>query len=111
MNTIRSTWLGWGTLCVAGGSAYVFAKRSINADRTARDEESVRRKTQLAAMESEYKRKASSPPPPTSSSRDADANSSSTDANAAATPSPSSQRSPKTRPTNPENSTSNSTAS
>jgi len=38
MNTIKSTWIGWGVLCVAGGGAYYFAKRSINADRAARFE-------------------------------------------------------------------------
>ncbi|KAH9882672.1 hypothetical protein J1614_000908 [Plenodomus biglobosus] len=33
MNTIKSVYYGWATLIVAGGGAYYFAKRSINADR------------------------------------------------------------------------------
>jgi len=44
MNTIRSTWIGWGVLCVAGGGAYYFAKRSINADRQARFEAEQQKK-------------------------------------------------------------------
>ncbi|KAJ9640067.1 hypothetical protein H2199_006301 [Coniosporium tulheliwenetii] len=36
MNTIRSVWYGWGVLIVAGGGAYYFAKKSINADRAER---------------------------------------------------------------------------
>ncbi|GKZ19676.1 hypothetical protein AbraIFM66951_003700 [Aspergillus brasiliensis] len=56
MNTIRSTWIGWGTLCVAGGGAYYFAKKSINADRQSRFEAEVKRKAQMAAMEAEHRR-------------------------------------------------------
>src|SRR5579859_7841962 len=33
MNTVRSVWLGWGTLMVAGATAYYFAKKDINAHR------------------------------------------------------------------------------
>jgi len=51
MNTIRSTWIGWGTLCVAGGGAYYFAKRSINADRAARHEADMKRRRVQEAME------------------------------------------------------------
>ncbi|KAJ5099649.1 hypothetical protein N7532_006650 [Penicillium argentinense] len=58
MNTIRSTWVGWGTLCVAGGGAYYFAKQSINADRQARFEAEMKRKAQLKAMENDHKRQA-----------------------------------------------------
>ncbi|KAL1974805.1 hypothetical protein VTN31DRAFT_5009 [Thermomyces dupontii] len=58
MNTIRSTWIGWGALCVAGGGAYYFAKKSINEDRAARYEAEMRRKSQMAAMEAEDRRKA-----------------------------------------------------
>ncbi|KAI0598172.1 hypothetical protein F4775DRAFT_592683 [Biscogniauxia sp. FL1348] len=47
MNTAKSFWFGWGSLCLAGAGAYVFAKRSINADRAARLEE-TRRKKQMA---------------------------------------------------------------
>ncbi|KAL1970805.1 hypothetical protein VTN77DRAFT_2639 [Rasamsonia byssochlamydoides] len=56
MNTIRSTWIGWGALCVAGGGAYYFAKKSVNADRAARYEADMRRKAQLAAAEAEHRR-------------------------------------------------------
>ncbi|KAL4864192.1 hypothetical protein BDV12DRAFT_176540 [Aspergillus spectabilis] len=59
MNTIRSTWIGWGTLCVAGGGAYYFAKKSINADRASRFEAEIKRKAQLAAMEAEDRRQTS----------------------------------------------------
>ncbi|RPA86351.1 hypothetical protein BJ508DRAFT_411511 [Ascobolus immersus RN42] len=33
MNNPKSFWLGWGSLIVAGGGAYFFAKRQIDADR------------------------------------------------------------------------------
>ncbi|KAL6876044.1 hypothetical protein HDV57DRAFT_149832 [Trichoderma longibrachiatum] len=36
MNTVKSFWLGWGSLCVAGAGAYVFAKQQIRADRQAK---------------------------------------------------------------------------
>ncbi|OQE35389.1 hypothetical protein PENCOP_c013G00197 [Penicillium coprophilum] len=62
MNTIRSTWFGWGTLCLAGGGAYYFAKQSINADRQARFEAEVKRKAQMKRMEDEHKRQAHVPP-------------------------------------------------
>ncbi|PYI12248.1 hypothetical protein BO78DRAFT_301930, partial [Aspergillus sclerotiicarbonarius CBS 121057] len=48
--------IGWGTLCVAGGGAYYFAKKSINADRANRYEAEVKRKAHLAAMEAEHRR-------------------------------------------------------
>jgi len=51
MNTIRSTWFGWGTLCVAGGGAYFFAKRSINADRAARHSAQSEQQTRLRRLE------------------------------------------------------------
>ncbi|CAF9922919.1 MAG: hypothetical protein HETSPECPRED_005188 [Heterodermia speciosa] len=44
MNTIRSTWYGWGALICAGGGAYFLAKRSINADKKARHEEDMQRR-------------------------------------------------------------------
>ncbi|KAI0021880.1 hypothetical protein F4780DRAFT_253488 [Xylariomycetidae sp. FL0641] len=47
MNTVRSFWLGWGSLCVAGGGAYYFAKRQINADRASRLEETQRKKQRM----------------------------------------------------------------
>ena len=42
MNTVRSVWLGWGTLMVAGGTAYYFAKRDINAHRREQELEGKR---------------------------------------------------------------------
>ncbi|CAJ2508122.1 Uu.00g093080.m01.CDS01 [Anthostomella pinea] len=51
MNTVKSFWLGWGSLCVAGGGAYYFAKKSINADRAARFEESQRKKRMVDSLE------------------------------------------------------------
>ncbi|KAI0124251.1 hypothetical protein BJ170DRAFT_638644 [Xylariales sp. AK1849] len=51
MNTVRSFWLGWGSLCVAGGGAYYFAKRQINADRAARLEDSRRKKRMVDSLE------------------------------------------------------------
>ncbi|EKV10896.1 hypothetical protein Pdw03_7432 [Penicillium digitatum] len=65
MNTIRSTWMGWGTLCLAGGGAYYFAKQSINADRQSRFEAEVKRKAQMKKMENEHKRQAQLASPPT----------------------------------------------
>ncbi|KAJ5165512.1 uncharacterized protein N7500_007342 [Penicillium coprophilum] len=63
MNTIRSTCrVGWGTLCLAGGGAYYFAKKSINADRQARFEAEVKRKAQMKRMEDEHKRQVHLPP-------------------------------------------------
>jgi len=38
MNTVKSVYYGWAALIVAGGGAYVFAKRSINAERAAKAE-------------------------------------------------------------------------
>jgi hypothetical protein len=59
--------VGWGTLCVAGGGAYYFAKQSINADRAARFEAEIKRKAQLKAQEAEHRREAisTSTPSPT----------------------------------------------
>ncbi|KAL1896522.1 hypothetical protein Sste5346_004556 [Sporothrix stenoceras] len=51
MNTVKSFWLGWGSLCVAGGAAYYFAKKSINADRQARLHEQRRKKSVLESLE------------------------------------------------------------
>ncbi|EPS39922.1 hypothetical protein H072_6306 [Dactylellina haptotyla CBS 200.50] len=33
MNTVKSFWIGWGSLIVGGGAAYYFAKQSIDAER------------------------------------------------------------------------------
>ncbi|KAL2135401.1 hypothetical protein VTI74DRAFT_8634 [Chaetomium olivicolor] len=51
MNTVRSFWLGWGSLCVAGGTAYYFAKQSINADRQSRLEEQRKKKYMAESLE------------------------------------------------------------
>ncbi|KAE8407225.1 hypothetical protein BDV37DRAFT_241262 [Aspergillus pseudonomiae] len=58
MNTIRSTWIGWGTLCAAGGGAYYLANKSITADREARQDNAMRHKAKMAAMEAEYRQAA-----------------------------------------------------
>ncbi|KAL7922496.1 hypothetical protein ACQKWADRAFT_80889 [Trichoderma austrokoningii] len=36
MNSVRSFWLGWGSLFVAGGGAYYFAKQNIKEQRAAK---------------------------------------------------------------------------
>lgn len=51
---------------LAGGGAYYFAKKSINADRASRHEAELRRKASLAAAE--YQERRSAPTPPTLSS-------------------------------------------
>ncbi|PHH60311.1 hypothetical protein CDD81_1866 [Ophiocordyceps australis] len=51
MNTVKSFWLGWGSLCFAGAAAYVYAKREINADRKAKLEQSRRRKEEMRSLE------------------------------------------------------------
>lgn len=33
MNTVKSFWIGWGALIIAGGGAYYYAKRDIDASR------------------------------------------------------------------------------
>ncbi|TGJ76429.1 hypothetical protein E0Z10_g10878 [Xylaria hypoxylon] len=51
MNTVKSFWLGWGSLCVAGAGAYYFAKKSINADRAQRFEETQRKRRMMNSLE------------------------------------------------------------
>ncbi|KAI3318154.1 hypothetical protein HD806DRAFT_512662 [Xylariaceae sp. AK1471] len=51
MNTVRSFWVGWGSLCVAGAGAYYFAKKSINADRAQRLEETQRKRRMVDSLE------------------------------------------------------------
>ncbi|KAI1482936.1 hypothetical protein K445DRAFT_211181 [Daldinia sp. EC12] len=51
MNTVKSFWMGWGSLCLAGAGAYYFAKKSINADRAARLEETRRKKQMIDSLE------------------------------------------------------------
>jgi hypothetical protein len=43
--------IGWGTLIVAGGGAYYFAKKEINADRAARHEKQMRGQSRAARLE------------------------------------------------------------
>ncbi|OBT68886.1 hypothetical protein VE03_02152 [Pseudogymnoascus sp. 23342-1-I1] len=51
MNTVKSFWAGWGSLCLAGGAAYYFAKKSINADRQTRFQEAEEKRRRLASLE------------------------------------------------------------
>lgn len=53
---------GWGVLCLAGGGAYYFAKKSVNADRAARHEAEMRKQARLHRLEVA----SNSPPPPLS---------------------------------------------
>ncbi|KAN0080824.1 hypothetical protein V8E54_004028 [Elaphomyces granulatus] len=53
MNWITNKYLhriGW-----AGGGAYYYAKKSVNADRAARHEAGMKRKAQMTAMEAEQR--------------------------------------------------------
>ncbi|KAL1887006.1 hypothetical protein Cpir12675_006759 [Ceratocystis pirilliformis] len=50
MNTAKSFWAGWGALCAAGGTAYYFAKQSINADRALKMEELRKKKQQIEQL-------------------------------------------------------------
>ncbi|CAL5871290.1 uncharacterized protein PFLUO_LOCUS5540 [Penicillium psychrofluorescens] len=70
MNTIKSTWVGWGALCVAGGGAYYFAKKSVNADRAARFDSEVKRKAQMRALEDDHRRQTTLSTPTTSTPGD-----------------------------------------
>ncbi|KAJ2905291.1 beta-glucanosyltransferase gel4 [Zalerion maritima] len=51
MNTVKSFWVGWGALCVGGAGAYYFAKKEINASRTAKLEEARRRRLANTSLE------------------------------------------------------------
>ncbi|KAJ3480255.1 hypothetical protein NLG97_g8113 [Lecanicillium saksenae] len=51
MNTVKSFWLGWGSVCVAGAGAYYFAKREINADRQAKLEAHRQKRHDIRSME------------------------------------------------------------
>ncbi|MCJ1278957.1 hypothetical protein MMC21_006778 [Puttea exsequens] len=61
MNTIRSTWIGWGSLIIAGGGSYYFAKRQINRDRAARHEEVLKRQRIQSSVSAEYNSRLPSP--------------------------------------------------
>ncbi|TIA23673.1 hypothetical protein D6C81_02837 [Aureobasidium pullulans] len=54
MNTVRSVGYGWGVLIVAGGGAYYFAKKSINADRAERAEADNKRRMQMREFQNRY---------------------------------------------------------
>ncbi|KAH8732034.1 hypothetical protein GQ44DRAFT_755382 [Phaeosphaeriaceae sp. PMI808] len=54
MNTVKSVYYGWATLIVAGGGAYVFAKRSINADRAQKAELDRQKRNRIFQMEQEH---------------------------------------------------------
>ncbi|ROT43207.1 hypothetical protein SODALDRAFT_327389 [Sodiomyces alkalinus F11] len=43
MNTVKSFWVGMTSLCIAGGGAYYFAKKTIDADRRAKLDERRRK--------------------------------------------------------------------
>ncbi|KAG7404380.1 hypothetical protein Forpe1208_v015809 [Fusarium oxysporum f. sp. rapae] len=71
MNTVRSFWLGWGSLCVdtvtsnpprvhaisstlvltAGDAAYVLGKKSFDANKTARPEDQRKTKSMIETLE------------------------------------------------------------
>ncbi|KAF4314053.1 hypothetical protein GTA08_BOTSDO01238 [Botryosphaeria dothidea] len=53
MNTVRSTAYGWGVLIVAGGGAYYFAKKQINAERAEKALADRRRKEQQQQLEAQ----------------------------------------------------------
>ncbi|KAF2754873.1 hypothetical protein EJ05DRAFT_479282 [Pseudovirgaria hyperparasitica] len=53
MNTIRSVGYGWGVLILAGGGAYYFAKKEINADREVRAEADRKKRAFQDRMRSE----------------------------------------------------------
>jgi hypothetical protein len=70
---INQTWTDIQPLSPAGGGAYYFAKKSINADRASRHQADMKRRAELAAMENadrqrNYKNKSSLPS--TAGSRD-----------------------------------------
>ncbi|PFH61387.1 hypothetical protein XA68_17499 [Ophiocordyceps unilateralis] len=52
MNTVRSFWIGWGSLCVAGAGAYYLAKREINADRQTKLERARKKQFETRALDS-----------------------------------------------------------
>ncbi|CAI6305756.1 unnamed protein product [Periconia digitata] len=54
MNTVKSVYYGWGTLIVAGGGAYFFAKRSINAERAAKAEAEHQKRLRQYNLEQQH---------------------------------------------------------
>ncbi|KAF2629203.1 hypothetical protein BU25DRAFT_489825 [Macroventuria anomochaeta] len=51
MNTVKSVYYGWATLIAAGGGAYYFAKKSINADRAQKAEADRQKRTRQRQLE------------------------------------------------------------
>ncbi|KAI9827705.1 MAG: hypothetical protein M1819_006906 [Sarea resinae] len=51
MNNIRSVWVGWGSLMLAGAGAYVVAKKSINADRAEKRAAELKKREEMDALE------------------------------------------------------------
>ncbi|KAF9691181.1 hypothetical protein EKO04_010916 [Ascochyta lentis] len=51
MNTVKSVYYGWATLIAAGGGAYYFAKKSINADRAQKAEADRAKRARLFELE------------------------------------------------------------
>ncbi|KAK6433538.1 hypothetical protein LTR95_010283 [Oleoguttula sp. CCFEE 5521] len=62
MNTKASVAYGWGILVLAGGGAYFFAKRSINADRDERAALNEERRIAQQANRRRYENNAPSKP-------------------------------------------------
>ncbi|KAF2269389.1 hypothetical protein CC78DRAFT_529177 [Lojkania enalia] len=62
MNTIKSVYYGWGTLILAGGGAYYFAKKQINADRAAKAEADFRKRQRQYELEATLRMQGASPP-------------------------------------------------
>ncbi|KAF1969766.1 hypothetical protein BU23DRAFT_557392 [Bimuria novae-zelandiae CBS 107.79] len=69
MNTVKSVYYGWATLIVAGGGAYVFAKRSINADRARKADLDAQKRAAQFQLEQAYAQSTPPSPPSTSSPR------------------------------------------
>nr|OQO04074.1 hypothetical protein B0A51_17547 [Rachicladosporium sp. CCFEE 5018]OQO28904.1 hypothetical protein B0A51_03924 [Rachicladosporium sp. CCFEE 5018] len=67
MNTKASVAYGWGILVLAGGGAYFFAKRSINADRDERAALNEERRIASQANRRRYQDSAPSKPAQASS--------------------------------------------
>ncbi|KAF3009655.1 hypothetical protein E8E13_007874 [Curvularia kusanoi] len=54
MNTVKSVYYGWATLIAAGGGAYYFAKKEINADRAARAEADRQKRVRQFQLDQEH---------------------------------------------------------
>ncbi|KAI0356030.1 hypothetical protein OH77DRAFT_283930 [Trametes cingulata] len=83
MNTPQSMLLGWGSLIVAAGASYWYARKSINARRAMQEAQGQRPSEKLdwrSKIELEEKHKSSgsapAPAPPSASSTAVDARSS-----------------------------------